>query len=51
MFYLMRNPTTTYEHLLGENDETNGNIEILQPYPAVAADAQLEFDTAVIEAI
>jgi hypothetical protein len=27
------------------NDETNGNIEFLQPYPVVAADALLEIGT------
>jgi hypothetical protein len=32
-------------------DETKGNIEFLQPYPVVAADALLEIDTAVISAV
>jgi hypothetical protein len=33
------------------NDETNDNIEFLQPYPVVAADALLEITTAVISAV
>jgi hypothetical protein len=37
-----------HEPLHAQNDETNGNIEFLQPYPVVAADALLEIGTAVI---
>jgi len=33
-----------------KEDKTNGNIEFLQPYPVVAADALLEIGTAVIPA-
>jgi hypothetical protein len=44
-------PTTTHEHLHAQNDETNGNIEFLQPYPVVAADALFEIGTAVISAV
>jgi hypothetical protein len=36
------------EPLHAQNDETNGSIEFLQPYPVVAADALLEIGTAVI---
>jgi hypothetical protein len=38
--------TTTDEPLHAQNDETNGNIEFLQAYPAVAADTLLEIATA-----
>jgi hypothetical protein len=31
--------------------ETNGNIEFLQPYPAVSAELLLEFRMAVISAV
>jgi hypothetical protein len=34
-----------------QNDETNRNIEFLQPYPAVAADVLLEIGTVVISAV
>jgi hypothetical protein len=34
-----------------KNDETNGNIEFLQKYPVVAANALLEIGTAVISAV
>jgi hypothetical protein len=34
-----------------KNHETNGNIEFLQPYPVVAADALVEIGTAVISAV
>jgi hypothetical protein len=34
-----------------QNDETNSNIEFLQSYPVVAADALLEIGTAVISAV
>jgi hypothetical protein len=37
--------------LYAQNDETNGNIEFLQPYPVVAADALLEIGTVVISAV
>jgi hypothetical protein len=40
--------TATHEPLHAQNDETNGNIEFLQPYPVVAADALFEIGTAVI---
>jgi hypothetical protein len=43
--------TTTHEYLHQRNDETFGNIEFLQPYPVVAADALLEIGTAVISAV
>jgi hypothetical protein len=33
-----------------ENNETNGNIEFLQPYPVAAADTLHEIGTAVISA-
>jgi hypothetical protein len=48
----IQNPTliTTHEPRHSRNDETNGNIEFLQPYPVVAADALLEIGTAVISA-
>jgi hypothetical protein len=49
VFNLKRNPT--HELLRAQNDETNGNIEFLQPYPIVAADALLEIGTAVISAV
>jgi hypothetical protein len=39
------------KHLHAQNDETDGNIEFLQPYPAVAADALLEVGAAVISAV
>jgi hypothetical protein len=42
---------TTHKPLLAQNDETNGNIEFLQPYPVVAAEALLEIGTAVISAV
>jgi hypothetical protein len=42
------NATQTHEILHAQNDETNGNIEFLQPYPVVAAAALLEIGTAVI---
>jgi hypothetical protein len=45
MFHLRRNPTT-HEPLHTQNDETNGNIEFLQPYSVIAADALLEIGTA-----
>jgi hypothetical protein len=50
MFHLNRNPST-HEHLHAQNDETNGNIEFLKPYPVVAADALLQIGTAVISAV
>jgi hypothetical protein len=40
--------TTTHEHLHSQNNETNGNIEFLQLYPVVAADALLEISILVI---
>jgi hypothetical protein len=48
VFYLKRNLNYFTEPLHARNDETNGNIEFLQPYPVVAADALLEISTAVI---
>jgi hypothetical protein len=47
MFHLRRNPNS----LQAQNDETNGNIELLQPYHIVAADALLENGAAVISAV
>jgi hypothetical protein len=43
--------TTTHEALHVQYDKTNGNIEFLQPYPVVAADALLEIGTAVISSV
>jgi hypothetical protein len=37
--------------LQAQNDQTNDNIEFLQPYPVVAADALLEIGTTVISAV
>jgi hypothetical protein len=37
-----------HELLHAQNDETNGNIEFLQPYPIVTANALLEISTAII---
>jgi hypothetical protein len=34
-----------------KNDETSGNIELLQQYPVVAADALLKVGTVVISAV
>jgi hypothetical protein len=51
MFHLNRNPNYTHEHLYKQNDETNGNIEFLKPYPVIADDALLEIGTAVISAV
>jgi hypothetical protein len=51
MFHFKCNLTTTHETLHALNDETNGNIEFLQPYPVVAADALLEIGTAAITAV
>jgi hypothetical protein len=48
VFHLRRNPNTTHERLHAQTDETDGNIELLQPYPAVAADALLEIVTDAI---
>jgi hypothetical protein len=41
----------TQETLHAKNEETNVNIEFLQPYSIVAADALLEIGTAVISAV
>jgi hypothetical protein len=41
----------TYKPLHAQNDETNGSVEFLQPYPMVAADALLEEGTVVISAV
>jgi hypothetical protein len=43
--------TITHEPLHIQNDETDVNIEFLQPYPVVAADALLEIGTATISAV
>jgi hypothetical protein len=43
--------TTTHEPLYIWNKETNGNIEFLQLYPVVAANALLEIDMARISAV
>jgi hypothetical protein len=50
MFHSKRKPATTNELLHAQNDETSGNIEFLQQYPVVAADAALHIGTAVIPA-
>jgi hypothetical protein len=42
VFHLKNSPD-----LHAQNDETNGNNEFLQPYPAVATDALFEIGTAV----
>jgi hypothetical protein len=34
--------TTTHESLQALNDEINGNVQLLKPYHAVAADAKKE---------
>jgi hypothetical protein len=39
------------KHRHAQKDETNGNIEFLQPYTVVVADALLENGTAVISAV
>jgi hypothetical protein len=41
----------THEPHHAQNEETNGNIELLQPCRVVAADALLEIGTAVILAV
>jgi hypothetical protein len=51
VFHVKRNPDYYTWTPWGKNDETNGNIEFLQPYPVVAADALLEIGTAVISAV
>jgi hypothetical protein len=43
--------TTTHGPLHAQNDATKGNIEFLQQYPVVAADALLEIGTAAISAV
>jgi hypothetical protein len=40
--------TTTHGPLHAQNDERNGNVEFLQLYPVVAADAVLEIGPVVI---
>jgi hypothetical protein len=42
---------TTHEPLHGQNNETNGNNEFLQPYLVVSADALFEIGTVVISAV
>jgi hypothetical protein len=49
--YLKRNPNYYTWTLHAQNDETNHNIEFLQPCPGVAADALLEIGSAVISAV
>jgi hypothetical protein len=54
MFYLKRNPNRyTHEHFHAENDKTNVNSELLQPYTIVvaAADALLEIGTAISSSV
>jgi hypothetical protein len=51
VFHSKRNPTTTHKALHAQNHEINGNIEFLQPYPTVEADALLQIGTAVISAV
>jgi hypothetical protein len=46
MFHLKPTLNTTQEPLHIQNNETNGDIEFLQPHPIVAADALLEISTA-----
>jgi hypothetical protein len=43
--------TTTHELLQAQYDETNDNIEFLQPYPVVSANALFEIGTAIISAV
>jgi hypothetical protein len=43
--------TTAYEILHARNDETGGNIELLQPYHVIVAYALLEIDYAVISGV
>jgi hypothetical protein len=43
--------TAKHEPLHAQNDETIGNIEFLQPYPVVAADALLEIGRNIISAV
>jgi hypothetical protein len=48
MFHLKQNPNYhTSTPSRKKKKETSGNIEFLQPYPDVAADALLEIGTAV----
>jgi hypothetical protein len=51
VFHLKRNPNYYTQPLYAQNDETNGNIEFLQPHPVVAADVLLEIGTAVISTV
>jgi hypothetical protein len=51
VFHLIFNPNDYTGTPSRKNDETNGNIEFLQPYPVVAADALLEIAVAVISAV
>jgi hypothetical protein len=41
VFHIKRKTTTTHEPLHTQNDETNGSVEFLQPYPVVAIDDAL----------
>jgi hypothetical protein len=50
MFHLKRNYNYHTQALQAQNDETNGNTELSQSCPVVAADALLEIGTAVISA-
>jgi hypothetical protein len=51
VFLLKCNLPTAREPLHAQNYESNGNIELLQPYPVVAADALHEIGTAVVSAV
>jgi hypothetical protein len=51
MFHLKHNYIHTHEPLHAQNDEINGNIVNFQPYPVVAAEAQLYISTAIISAV
>jgi hypothetical protein len=50
VFHSNRNPNYYTQHLHAQNDETSGNIELLQPYPIVITDPVLEISTTVISA-
>jgi hypothetical protein len=50
VLHLKCNPAT-HEHLHAQNDETNGNIEFLQPYHVVTAVVMFEIGTVAISAV
>jgi hypothetical protein len=51
VFHLKTTVTTKRESLYIQNNESNGNIEILQPYPITAADPLVEISMAIISAV